>query len=655
VRVLLLLLLLVPAAPAQVHSPKLLRKGQPDPTVLARMARGIYSQAGAKTPRDRAEAIWRYFLTDGRFVAPGFWYHIAGWAYEEPMGEVLDPLKLINSYGFGLCYQVAPLLEAVYRAGGFEDARVWFLTGHTVAEVFYDGAYHHYDSDMMGYTTLGNGPPKSSSVASVRQLESDGRLILSKLKAGGQPDPKLVDDPWYPADVQAGAMKDLAELFSTASDNSLFVFERAPQGYRPDFVLRPNERLIRYFHPEPAGLYYLPYQFDGRSWTEFPKDVPEFGIQVRNGPRSQKDGRSWGTGKFEYRPELTHAAEQVFDVSSPYVIIDAEFQADVELPGAGDSLTFETSTDGGRSWIAAGNLAGPLKGRRSVEAAVCTTSANGRRTAVSGTYGYLLRLRRSEGARAGGVLVKTRVQLNPRILPGLEAGDNEFVYSSSSPKRRKALYTPAKLAREVAERTGNAAWVEDSGQGYWLPDKGRTAEFVFRVAAQDGEPLVGVDAGGRFLDLSRGLAPNKLTAEDRTVARADAAGASADIGWSLSPDGPFRTIWAYDAKLVWKDADQVDRVLRWPEVDRHIDAGGARAVYVRYRSSGLAIDDFRLALETAGPQSGCRMAIVHEWKEDGRTKSAVRQPPAGATEWTYSIRTAPGSRVENHAISLECK
>ena len=24
------------------------------------------------------------------------------------MGEVLDPVKLINSYGFGLCYQMAP-------------------------------------------------------------------------------------------------------------------------------------------------------------------------------------------------------------------------------------------------------------------------------------------------------------------------------------------------------------------------------------------------------------------------------------------------------------------------------------------------------------------------------------------------------------------
>ena len=107
--------------------------------------------AGAHTEREKAEAIWRFFLTDGRFVKPGFWYHIAGWTYEEPAGEVLDPMKLLNSYGFGLCYHIAPLLEAVFEAGGFADARCWFLTGHTVAEVFYDGGYHYFDSDMMGY------------------------------------------------------------------------------------------------------------------------------------------------------------------------------------------------------------------------------------------------------------------------------------------------------------------------------------------------------------------------------------------------------------------------------------------------------------------------------------------------------------------------
>ena len=240
------------ALPAQVDSPKVLKKGQPDSTSLRALVAGIYANAGAHGPRERAEAIWRFFLTDGRFVEPGFWYHIAGWAYEEPQGEVLDPLKLINSYGFGLCYQIAPAAGDVWKAGGFEDARVWFLTGHTVAEVFYDGAYHHFDSDMMGYNAT-----RSGSVASVRQLEQDGNIMLSGL-AGP------VADPWYPADVRAGAIPDLAAAFTSTSDNRLFPFERAPQGHSMDFTLRPGERLVRYFEPERADLFYLPYKFDGR-------------------------------------------------------------------------------------------------------------------------------------------------------------------------------------------------------------------------------------------------------------------------------------------------------------------------------------------------------------------------------------------------------
>src|SRR6476660_7377221 len=177
----------------QVYSPTLTKKGQVEATSLESLTQVIYEQASAITPREKAEAIWRFFLTDGRFVKPGFWYHIAGWAYEEPKGEVLDPVKLLNSYGFGLCYHIAPLLEAVFEAGGFEDARVWFLTGHTVAEVFYEGAYHYFDSDMHGYNPIGAGPLKDRPVASVRQIEQNVDIILSKLSGPKQVDSSQVD------------------------------------------------------------------------------------------------------------------------------------------------------------------------------------------------------------------------------------------------------------------------------------------------------------------------------------------------------------------------------------------------------------------------------------------------------------------------------
>src|SRR4029078_10802963 len=207
--------------------------------------------------------IWRFFLTDGRFVKPGFWYHIAGWAYEEPKGEVLDPVKLLNSSGFGLCYHIAPLLESVFEAGGFADARVWFLTGHTVAEVFYDGAYHYFDSDMLGYNPIGSGPLKQRPVASVRQIEQDGQIILNKLAGPKQVDPGKADYPWYPADVRENAIPSLAALFTTTRDNWVFPFTRYAEGPTMDYTLRPGERIIRYFHPADDQKYFLPWVYDG--------------------------------------------------------------------------------------------------------------------------------------------------------------------------------------------------------------------------------------------------------------------------------------------------------------------------------------------------------------------------------------------------------
>jgi len=250
-RAILLSLLVACGAAAQVYSPKVLVKDQPDASDLRLLTQGIYRQAGAHTPRERAEAIWRFFLTDGRFVKPGFWYHIAGWAYEEPMGEVLDATKLLNSYGFGLCYQVAPVLEAVWRAGGFEDARVWFLTGHTVAEVFYDGGYHHYDSDMLGYNTIGRGPAKQSPVASLPEVQAAGFEALHY----------EIDGPHRMVTTTAG------------------------QGWRmPTEYLKPTETLTR------SGLF-------------GPWDAPDLGVDPLPGINPGRR-KHWGLDSFQVWPNF---------------------------------------------------------------------------------------------------------------------------------------------------------------------------------------------------------------------------------------------------------------------------------------------------------------------------------------------------------------
>jgi hypothetical protein len=638
-------------AAAQVYSPKVLRKGQPDASDLRLLAQGIYAQANAHTPRQQAGAVWRYFLTDGRFVKPGFWYHIAGWAYEEPAGEVLDPVKLLNSYGFGLCYHIAPLLESVWKAGGFADARVWFLTGHTVAEVYYDGAYHYYDSDMMGYNPVGRGAAKELPVASVHQIEQDGNIILSKLKGPKEADAAAIEAPWYPADVREAAMDGLASLFTTTADNWLFPFERAPQGHSMSFELRPGERLIRYFEPEHAGLYYLPYKSTGLAWEEFPQEIAQYRIKTADGPHSQKDERLWATGLFEYRLPIRREIKSIFEVHSPYVIADAQFQFDAVLSAEGQTLTVETSTDSGHTWSLAGMLRGPHRGGWQIEPAVLTRSDHGLRTAVSGAYGYLVRVTQAGGTALRSGLLRTRIQLNPRTLPDLAAGRNELVYTAG----------PAMVRREImAEpfQVTNARYVSDGAQGYWLPASEEPGELIFHLTGRDGvadgAPLAGFDAGGRFLDLSTGLAPDKFTAEVRRVTAVPSNHAAASIAWSKSPNGPFQTIWEYDPHLKWKDGIAIDRTLLWPEVDRHVEVSGAPELYVRYRIRGLALDNTRLAVETRGRADSSALQVTHVWKEDGTAKTRTQRIPAGSSAYRYAVEIPNGAKVVNQAVIFEC-
>lgn len=634
---------------AQVYSPKLLRSGQPDSTDLKKFANAIYVQAGAQTPRQEAEAIWRFFLTDGRFVKPGFWYHIAGWTYEEPTGEVLDPIKLLNSYGFGLCYHIAPLLEAVFEAGGFADARCWFLTGHTVAEVFYDSRYHYFDSDMMGYNVAGGGAFRGKPVVSVRDLERDGNIILGKLAAPDRVKPQAVDYPWYPADVRARAMDDLAGLFTSTSNNYLYPYRRYSSGHNMDFVLRPGEKLIRYFAPEEPGLFYLPYKFDGKHWTEFPEEIAQYHIRTADGPRSQKDGRLWATGRIEYTPpEIADKAVNVIDMPSPYVIIDAHFTIDAKLPSANSTLRVETSTDGGRSWILSGQRTGPHQGDWTVEPAIIAKSAHGRLTAVSGSYGYKVRITKedAQAVHIRALHLVSRIQLNPRTLPSIEPGENHFIYSSAAPVRRVAI--PAPLAASPAH---GFQLINQNAQEFLRPVNGQAGEIVYCLDA-DGDSLLGFDAGARFLDLRSGLAPDKLTAETRHSNIVTAIG-PASIAWSTAPDGPFITLWHYPEKLVWRDGDPISRLLLWPEVFRQVRdlPGGTKHVYIRIRSSGPAVDNIRLAVYAQGKSARGQTKITQIWLDNGQRKEHVERFDATTRKREFTIQG--GADTRNVAVIFE--
>lgn len=648
---------------AQVYSPKVVLAGQPDTTDLKSLTQTLYANAHATTEREKAEAIWRFLLTDGRFVKPGIFYHIPGWAYEEPMGEVLDPVKLLNSYGFGLCYQDAPLLQALWTAGGFAQTRVWFLTGHTVAEVYYDKQFHYYDSDMMGYTTIGNGPVHQSTVASVQQLADDPNIFLSKLQSPRKVRDGAVDAPWYNADVREAAIGGLAGLFSSRADNHLYSSTRYPQGHAMDFTLRPGERMIRYYNAETDMEKYLPYETDGSQWAEFPKDVGSL-LLVSAGPRSEKDDRRWATGRIEYEPSNERATEseqsvktisRIYKMPSPYVIIRGEF---VIAPSAHQDMTLETSTDEGHTWVKAQQISSVESGAMHFVPATISKTRDGSLNAIAGMYSYWVRVTaKSSVGKVPGIpwtalKLSTIFQLNPRTLPALQAGANTLTYSMSKEERHE-LPVHAESAAKFADRVSGAFYEQTSGQGYWKSKPGETGELVFKLA---DDRMNGFDAGGRFLNLRGGLAPDKLTAEVRSIKAwpedADAE-QQASLEWSRSTKGPWQVLWRYQVAAE-KLADGVaGQTLQWPEVDRKVRDPGAVSgpVYVRYRFRNLAVDDIRLAVVDRAAMSNSGVVITHIWLEGGEEKRLTKEF-GGEAGRTYQVQINGSQPVTNIALIL---
>ena len=60
--------------------------------------------------------------------------------------ECSDAIKALNVYGYTLCGNQAIVLRDLWNAAGLKTRRCRPI-GHSVAEVFYDGAFHMLDSD----------------------------------------------------------------------------------------------------------------------------------------------------------------------------------------------------------------------------------------------------------------------------------------------------------------------------------------------------------------------------------------------------------------------------------------------------------------------------------------------------------------------------
>lgn len=228
-------------------------------------------------------AIYDYFTSqvDGT-------YHF--WSPEENLGEprlrgqVYDPVKHWNVYGWMLCGNHAVMLQAIYTAAGFR-ARQIALPGHNVCEVYYEGAWHFLDVDMWTW------------------FRNPAGQIASAYELAKQPKALIIDNACKsaPCNLPDRSLEDYAAMFAAAP---VVDAEHRIQGVWPlttarrhsmDFLLRPGETLIR--SEVARGRFPFP-----ASWKPLLSSV----ASEWNGCPSERYApfRTYGNGRWIYAPNL---------------------------------------------------------------------------------------------------------------------------------------------------------------------------------------------------------------------------------------------------------------------------------------------------------------------------------------------------------------
>ena len=221
------LLVLVQIVPGQVVvNPRITT----DSSVDCSSAEGVLKQiiTPGMTDEQKARACWRFML--GHFY---HWYP----PYEDNAYEpVRDFAKAVNSYGYGPCFTNAPVLTDLWVAAGFET-RSWTITGHSIPEVFYDGAWHMLDADARAWHRKADG-----RIAGVEDLAGDMTLFTA---------PKEKSDPYYPfgaPDVAVapldpwGPPSKMMDLYASRRNNYRYN-SRAVLGHPMYVTLRQGETL----------------------------------------------------------------------------------------------------------------------------------------------------------------------------------------------------------------------------------------------------------------------------------------------------------------------------------------------------------------------------------------------------------------------------
>jgi len=565
--------------------------------------------------------------------------------YLQREDSVLDPIKLFNVYGYTLCSVSSANVMCLARYVGL-PARDFTIQNHVVPEIFYDGAWHMFDADLIEYF-----PKADGTIASIAEIvdavskwtaQHPEFAKLNKstryaymAKPGWKTGPDILlrnpfydDMGWLPC--AEFAWGDTMQQFSGIANNWQSCYS---MGYRVNVELREGERLTRNWfnkglHVNMKGGGDAPGSLGAKigegSFRHSPRwgdiapgrvgngtleyDVPLAGGQFRGGALT---ALNLAARSEDHAGPAVHVADPaspgVLDIRMPssYVYLSGRLSFAPVL-GDGGAIKVLLSDNNALDWkevaevAAAGNQLidlGPLVFRR---------------------YAYVVRyVVKGKGTGLESLKLTHDIQHSQRPLPALARGENKITFSAGPPE--------GTITIEGA--------MEPSSKGKQL-------------LAGDFHPKLEGYAPGAFPhgEGEKSIAFPVKTPGDMTRLRIS------DYFLSSGKDSMYLVEVSFDHGKTWKTVDRPEG-LSGPRIfaGRYVVLGdvpaATRSALVRFHAVGrntLALCNARIDADYKEPAGGFRpVQVTYVWEEGGLEKKDVHVAKTPAESYTITCESTP--------------
>lgn len=575
--------------------------------------------------------------------------------YIHPDAMVVDPIKLMNVYGYTFCGPHAASTIALAREAGLE-ARGWAISGHIVPEIRWDGKWHMLDSSLVAWFPREDGSPagveeivKAVTTWLDAHPGTAGNLerLLQIQRSGGDTGwkqgpallartPFLSDSGWYPARTHNWATTMLEYDGSTLTKG----YEMsASLGYRVNNQLRPGERITFDWGNKGLNVNMHESRFRNDTTLRMGEGVaaytPAFGDlapgRIGNGTLDWEvpleedllSSVALRAERLHYRrgeggPRIVAAGPATpglieLRVPSSYVYLTGRVDLDVTA-GNGASVTVLFSRNQGLDWKELGRF--DETGARQIDLS----------KEVFRLYDYrLLILMRGEGAGVEALRIHHDFQHSQRALPALVPGENTVRFTAGPAEGTITL----EGSLDSEERSRQITWEE-----YHPRVEGFRREKRWTLTGRTGSIRVPVATPGEMVRI-RLSAAVRLRSEKDVLEPA----VSWDGGESFVPLGRCR-------------GPHVEITCTFTSPP---PPPGTREALVRIRarkSNAVRLSLLRIDADYREPRGGFRpVRVTYTWDEPGGLRRDVHV--ARSPDESYTVTVGENARMKSLTLELD--